>query len=512
MRSRAALGNRTAELLLVAVLLAGGLLVRLDGVATASVESRELQNALLARQYHLGDGEGLPAWKQRVVQELGEVVNPLEPPVLDTLAGLTFRLVGSEPLWIPRLASIFLWLLGGVFLFLLALRVTRREGALLALALYLFWPYPAFISRLYQPDALLMALLLASALAIVRYWERPSRARLGGAALVSAAAVMSKPGIAFIFLLALFVALAASRREFVASVVRGRLAFFVCMALLPTGLYALYSIYVTGVAGQAEGWVDPTRLWTGWFWSGWWDMVSYMLVFPQHQTYAAVLPLTAAVLGIVVTRGTGRAILVGLSVGYVVFAFTITTQIATHAYYSLPLVPTMSMAIGALAVFVAERLRGRSRALPAAVAAIAAVAVSIGIYKTHAVLTPAPPHELIADYRRIGEATRHTTRAIYVDLRNRNPISYWGWMVGRYWYPPTPAQDLPASAYPFESRIDAAAAEYLIVIEMTELQTEERLRAFVRHLPVVERNERYAIFDLRGGRAVEAARRSRLGS
>lgn len=49
---------------------------------------------------------------------------------------------------------------------------------------------------------------------------------------------------------------------------------------------------------------------------------------------------------------------------------------------------------------------------------------------------------------------------------------------------------------------------FLIVVDLTELSTEPRLRAFTRDLPVVERTSDYAVFDVRGGQAVEAARRS----
>jgi hypothetical protein len=45
---------------------------------------------------------------------------------------------------------------------------------------------------------------------------------------------------------------------------------------------------------------------------------------------------------------------------------------------------------------------------------------------------------------------------------------------------------------------------------MNELRTEKRLRSFTGGLPVVERTARYAVFDLRGGRAVAAASRARL--
>src|SRR5215203_1705538 len=139
-RSRA-----SGAVILVAVLLATAFVIRLDGITTPSVESRELHNALIARQLYYGDGAGLPVWKQRVLQELGEVVRPIEPPVLDLVAATGFRLAGGEELWIPRLVSSLLWVLGGVSLYLIAVRLATRPGALLALAVYLFWPYGAFI-------------------------------------------------------------------------------------------------------------------------------------------------------------------------------------------------------------------------------------------------------------------------------------------------------------------------------------------------------------------------------
>jgi hypothetical protein len=495
----------------IAILFVGALLVRLDGISGPSIQSRELQNALLARQYYLGDGDGLPKWKQRVLRELHQLVRPIEPPILDVAAGATFRLVGGERLWIPRLWSTLFWLLGGYFLYRIATRVTRSEGAFFALALYLFWPYPAFISRLYQPDALMIALLLGGALSIVRYWEHPSRSRLAVAVIASGSAVVVKPGIAFVFLLGAFVAIAVSRRALAETIVGGRLPLFAALTVIPTGLYYVYSVHAHYfLAGQGDGWADPTKWWTAWFWDGWWQTVSFMLTFPQHQSYVAVVPLALGLAGIVVSRGVARAILLGLFIAYVVFALTLTVPIATHAYYSLPLVPTLSLSIGAVVSFVVERLEYRARAARAGILALGAVAILVAAYKAHAVLTPQPPLRQIADYRRIGEVTGHTTRAIYVDIRLRSPITYWGWIDGHYWYPPAPAQDLPASGNPFPRRIDAAKAQYLIVVDINELETEKRLRAFTRELPVVERTARYAIFDLRGGRAVAAIRDSEL--
>ena len=494
--------------ILVAVLLVAALLIRVDGITTPSVESRELHNALIARQLYFGDGAGLPAWKQQVLRELGEVVRPIEPPVLDLIAAAGYRLAGGEELWIPRLVASLLWILGGVFLYLIAVRLATRPGALVALALYLLWPYGAFISRLYMPDAMMIALLLAGALTVIRYWEQPSSRRLLAAGAVSGAATAAKPGVAIIFLLALFVALALSRRALVETVTRGRLPVFAVLAVLPTGLYYVYGAYVRDfLSGQSEGRIDPSLLTTEWFWRGWWEMVSIVLPFPQRQAYLALVPLAAGFAGVLVARvGLPRATLVGLGLGYVAFAFTFTAHVPSHPYYSLPLIPILALSIGSFAGFLVERLE-RRRAARVIVLASFALAVGVAAYKAHVVVTTPAPAQQIAEYQRIGKVTRHTTRALYVDLRLRSPISYWGWMVGHYWYPPTPSQDLPLSGDPFPAWVDPADVSFLVV-DLVELSTEPRLR-FTRDLPLVERTSHFAIFDVRGGRAVEAERPSR---
>ena len=500
-------GPASGALILVCVLLVFAFLIRLDGITTPSVESRELHNALIARQLFYGDGAGLPAWKQNVLQELGEVVTPIEPPVLDLIAAAGFRLAGGEELWIPRLVSSALWILGGVFLYLIAGRLMTRPVAVVAVGLYVFWPYGAFISRLYMPDAMMVTLLLAGALAVIRYWERPSFGRLLAAGGVSGAATVAKPGVAILFLLALFVALALSRRALTTAVRQGRLPLFIVLAALPTALYYVYGTFLRDfLSGQAGGRVDPALVATESFWRGWWEMVSIVLAYPQRQPILALIALAAGLAGVLVAReGLPRATLVGFGVGYVAFAFTFTFHVPSHAYYSLPLIPILALSIGTLAGFLIERLE-RGRTVRVTVVTFLALAVGVAAYKAHAVVTPPAPTETIAEYEQIGKLTRHTTRAVYVDLRLRSPISYWGWVVGRYWYPPTPSQDLPLSGDPFPPWIHPEDVSFFI-IDLSELSTEPRLGTFTRDLPLVGRTSHHAILDARGARAVEADRR-----
>ncbi len=478
-------------LLAVAIMLLAGLLLRLPGIDTPSLEQRENQSSLLARGWYLGDGDGLPAWQQRVLSEVDTVLEPFEPPLLEIAAAGFFRATDGERIWFARLLSALSWIAGGAFLALIARRITNAAGLLTALALYLVWPYAAWHSRKFMPDALMVACLLAAVLAIVRYWEQPSRRRLlvaGGAAAVATAI---KPGVAFLIVTAVFVGLAVSQGRLRAETRSGRLPLFV-------GLTASLSLVYVAVGRYATDFINPdatTRrltpdfVLTAEFWSGWWEMVSFLLRSPQPQSILAVGALAVGGLGIVLApRGTPRALLISLVAGYVAFALAFANYTATHPYYALPLIPILALAIGVVIGRLQRRLEGRLAAQVAVLAVIAGV-VAVGAQKSHALITTPPDLERIADYETIGELTSHTTRAIVVDPALAHPIMYWGWIVGDEW-------DLGyEEALP--SWIDPSEKDYLIVVGNVDELDHRGFRNFVRDAPAIAETERYSIFDLR---------------
>ena len=493
-----------ARLILVGLLLAGALLLRLTGIEQPSIEQRETQSGLLARQWYLGAGADLPPWKQRVLAEVRRSVRPIEPPILDYLSALEFRISG-ENFWFPRLLSSLCWVIGGVFLYRIAKRLMAPEGAVVALALYLAWPFGAWLSRHFMPDSLMILWLLAAVLAVVRYFERPSGRRFAAAAAVSSVATVIKPGVAFVYLVALFGALA------VAAGGRETVRRWGPMFVLFTGLTALpatvYYVVGTQVAdfiwfGADTGRLTPEKVLTGSFWNGWWDAVSYLLRYPQTQEFLALAPLVAGVAGVAVAgRGLPRAVLAGLSLGYLAFALTFATYVSANPYYSLPLIPLLALCIGTLASVVADRLRRVTRGAAYALFACVAAIVGIAAYKGHAVMRVPIPTTAIADYRHIGELTGHTTKAIVVDNELRTPAMYWGWIGAETW---DLADDEPPRS------IHPERADFLVVVGLWQLETSPGLRRFVRGLPIVGSTPRYAVYDLRRERPTRLERALRL--
>lgn len=476
--------------LAVGLLLVAGLLLRLPGIDTPSVEQRENQSSLLARGYALGDGDGLPAWKQRVLADVDTVLEPFEPPLLELAAAGFWRATGDEPIWFPRLLSALAWIAGGALLALLARRVTGTVGLLTAVAVYLVWPYAAAHSRKFMPDALLIACLLASVLLVVRYWERPSTGRLLAASGAAAVATAIKPGAAFFFVVAVFVGMAVSNRRVRAEARSGRLPVFVALAGSLAALYVLVGLYATDFINPdaTTRRVTPDYLANSGFWQGWWEMVSFLLRSPQPQELIAVAALAVGLLGLaLVAKGTPRAILWSYTAGYLVFALAVANYTATHPYYALPLIPLLALAGGVVVDRGYRALDGRRAGRIALVLGVAAV-VAVGAQKANALMTTPADVERIADYERIGALTDHTRRALVVDPRLSHPIMYWGWIVAESW-----ELDYNATLPPW---VDPDEQDVLIVVGNDQLE-HPGLKAFVTDRALIARTDRYTVFDLR---------------
>jgi 4-amino-4-deoxy-L-arabinose transferase-like glycosyltransferase len=491
----------------------GALVLRLDGLTRPPLDfapTRQYYSALIARGLELGGAEDLPVWKRRIVDEINEELPRYEPPLMEFAAAASYRLTGAERLWIPRLFASVFWLLGGLFLYRLAQRVTSTGGALLSLVAYLLFPFGIFASRSFQPDALMVMSLLAGVLALVRYHEQPSRQRLVAASAVSAAALLVKPGIPAPFLYAVFLSLSISRLGLRRAATDVRLPAFVALSALPMLAYYLYGKYVAEfVSADTGDWVIPRLLVESGFWRGWlYYQLPGVLGSPLDSSKLLVKAfayavLLAALLGIFRVRARGpKALLVGLWAGYFFFGVIFTWHIHTHQYYSLPLVPIVALSLGPILCALA-RWAEQSHYLVRLTLAIAIVAaVSVGMWKVHLRLTDPSYENEVQIYREIGSSAHHTATALFLDPYYGNAVSYHGWLFGRFW--PAPAQVGPgagATSTPseFQKAVEAPPARtYFIVTRLSDLHADSRLKTFVEHsFTIVRESPDYVIFDLR---------------
>jgi hypothetical protein len=499
--------------------------------------ARQYHSANVARAYYSDWSESLPDWKKRVARANLDEDPPIELPVIEFIAATAYQLADAERLWLPRLFSSLFWISGGLFLYLLATRFVPRWPALVATMVYLFLPFPLVASTSFQPDPLMVMLMLAAVLAIVRHHEHPTKERLLAAVLLSGAAVLVKPGIAAFFVTPVFAALAIEREGTRGALSRISFYAFPVLSVLPAAsLYVYSTLTEQFVSGHVQSKINPALWDESFYWQGWFDSVVALLRLPFFGERLSVVVLAAAALGILLARtGTQRAILIALSGGYTAFGLVFTNHISSHDYYSLPLVPIVALSLGVVAGvlfdFLGAPMRRRSVQVAAAALLISVVVVGLKQKGGQLDLPRANPayEQRAAVYEQIGELVDHTTRALVLE---RMPgLWHHGWIAGRYWpnqadlsWEQTRDDLTPIGAderfvttddryYPAVGAIRPEPTVF-IVSEPMELVLQPDLCVLLSDFRVLAEMPDYVIFDLTRRRAtsrVDATRPARRG-
>jgi hypothetical protein len=466
---------------------------------------RQYHGAHLARWYYVKTQDAVPEWRKQVARRNADDEGIVgDPPVMEFAAAAAYRVVGGEQLWIPRLLASLWWLAGGAFLYLIARRLAPAAASLCSLGVYLFLPFAVSASRSFQPDPMVVALLLAGALAVLRYHEEPGLQRLLIAGVVSALAVLAKPGVALFPLLGAFVGLSVAGQGMRRMVRDRRLWAFVALVVSPAALYLLWGIVLDDfLRGATGGRIVPGLLDETSYWRGWGNVLMRVL--------GATL-LAAALVGVVLARGRGRGLLVGLWAGYVLYGLAFTYHIHTHEYYSLPLVPIAALSLAPLVAVVLTGLRRlwlRRRAVVVAGATVGAVVVGLDAVQAYERLTNEPVvKDRVAAYEAIGRDVRHSRTTIILDYSYGAPVKYHGWFSGAYWPTSsdifTPAVGEPQISarerfrrYWPDGSLAEGSPEYFVVTDLADLDRQRDLRRLLRGSPVVRRTQEYVVYDVR---------------
>jgi len=236
-------------------LFALGLAIRLYDLTDLPLDfhpTRQLLSAIKARGlYYQTQPDGISTEKLETAILFSQLKAGVEPVVFERLVAFTYRFTG-EQLWIARIYSSLFWLIGGAFLFLLVQELVSFEGAILSTTYYLFFPYAVIASRSFQPDPLMVMLILAFCWMFQR-WMRSSAwhyALLAG--LIGGFAIFVKFSAAF-FVIGAALGLVFSRFALKDLLKNAQVWGMAILGVIPSLAYLYYGIVVRGsLGGQFE--------------------------------------------------------------------------------------------------------------------------------------------------------------------------------------------------------------------------------------------------------------------
>ena len=332
-------------LLLVIFLGAFGLrMVDFDDPPLDFHPARQMHSALMARGFYLKNGGNLPDQTpeyNRDAMILGTLEPWIEPPLYEKLTAGLYRLFGRADLRIPRFTSILFWLIGGIGLALLTENLLGTAGVFGGLCWYLFFPYGVIASRSFQPDIIMVCLLIWTMYLLRRWTSEPdSLPRALALGLCAGACILVKQVAAFPLGLAIAGALVSSS-TLKKTLKNWRVWLAAALALLPMLIYNYWGSFIKGfLVQQYQGRFFLSELLQPAFYVRWFRMIDQVFTVPLFF---------CAVFGILMLREkSSRISWLAYLAGYILYGLSLPHHIGTHNYYQLLIFPFAAVGIASL--------------------------------------------------------------------------------------------------------------------------------------------------------------------
>ena len=458
--------------------------------------TRQLLSAIKARGlYYETQPNGIPTWKLETAIRMAKLKADVEPVVFEHLVAFTYRFTG-EQLWIARIYTSLFWLIGGIFLFILARQFVSFEGALVAIIYYLIFPYAIIASRSFQPDPLMVALILAFWWMFERWTRSSSWIEALLAALLGGLAIFIKFPAAF-FVIGGALGLALSRFTLRDMLRNTQVWILAIVGAIPALIYLIYGIFIRGdLASQFSGRFVPALLLSPY---------NYLEWETKANMAAGGVFIMLGLLGFFLLKDRRlRIFLYGLWASYLLFGLFFDYHIATHDYYHLPLIPIVGLSLAPMGDWFFARLT-ESQVQGWARSAL----YLILIYGLFSVIWDVRNQMKAVDYRpqaaiweQIGQKFDEGTRVIALTQDYGSRLQYWGWRTVSTW-PYTGDvgyANIRGGVFTFDDLFNrySSKMQYFLVTDFEEFNRQPRLKErLVNTYPVVFQGDGYLIFDLK---------------
>ena len=510
-------------------------LYNIDAAKLYFYATRPYYSFCIARHFYYEGTESIPDWKRDIAAINKEALDDKEPPLTEYLVSRIWRACRSENHWAPSFVCSIFWLIGGIFVFLIAKKYTTVVAAAIATAFYLLCPFGIVMSRSFQPESLMTMMFLAGIYTIFNYYEKPSTKRLFIMAIVSGLAILAKVLVIFP-IWAAFIAAGICKKGFRKTIFSLDHFVFELIGIMPGFLYYAYlTLFTDELKTVAQSAIAPSLLLTSYFWTGWLN---------QLACVTGLVPLAGAIVGVFLVRAKLiRSLLIGLLGGYFVYGLVFSADTPTQGYKQIHMVPIVALALApVIALFGKHLIQRDSRGrLPAVIIILLLLTALLGAlvsikksafgsenkytkfcldltYKSFG-LEPDYLSQFSNDYpefieraEKIGDVVNHSDKTITLGLTV--PLWYYGHYAGYRWPPyrhwPFPDEissmgtgakwrkyrGLSAEEL-FEQHFSRFAPEYFVVTALEDFEKQKTLREFLaKKSTILVQSDQYLIFDL----------------
>lgn len=455
---------------------------------------RQLRGAIIARAiYYRILPEADPAMRAKAAG-IAAIMEPLEPPILENIVARLYLVTGGERPWVVRIVNALFWLVGGVAIFLFARRISTVDGAVVALAYYLFLPFGITVSRSFQPEAMTIMFMAWSMYAVYRWAETPSWGWAAAGAIASGMTILTKGRLAPI-VLCLVVAAALAGRGFRRSLTDMRAwAIGLITVAIPAAYYLLVIrsstiTYIVNTSDTFRQLIFQPSFYVRW------------VIFLDGLAYFGVI--LVGLLGVALAPRLARWVLLALLVGFGLYGLSLPYTMFTHDYYNLPIVPVVAVSLAPIGSLLLSYLRRQSGLWQAFAMTAGLLAIAFPLWLTRSALLSKDYRSEHLGWEKIAAALPATGRMIALTQDYGYRLAYYGWKTVSTWpgqadYASFQLQghnegkDIQAE---FKQRTDNV--DYFLVTLFNELDAQPGLKALLYdHYTVIAQSPTFVLFDL----------------
>ena len=498
--------SRAIRIITLVLIFGAALAIRLYDLTDLPLDfhpTRQLLSAIKARGlYYETEPDGISTWKLETAIHQAKLKSDVEPVVFERLVAFTYRFTG-EQLWIARIYSSLFWLIGGIFLFMLVRELVSFEGAVFSTAYYLFFPYAIFASRSFQPDPLMVMLILAFWWTFSRWVALTPSSHAGSetwgwallAGFLGGFAIFIKFSAAF-FVIGGALGLALSHFSLRGLLRNIQVRVMILLGVLPAVAYLVYGIFIAGFFGQQfSGRFIPMLL-------------SNPLNYLQWETKASLATggifIMLGLLGffLVLDRRV-RIFLYSLWGAYLLYGLFFDYHTPTHDYYHLPFIPIVAVSLAPLGEWFFARLTEvtAQRWTRSAVYVILAYGVLSVMWDVRNQMKSMDYRPDAALWTEIGGQFDEDARIVALTQDYGSRLQYWGWRTAAVWpyVGDVNYVDVRGGKFSFEKLFNAYSSkrDFFLVTDFNEFERQSELkeRLFASY-PVYVQGNNFLIFDL----------------
>ncbi len=487
-------------LISVVILFILGIVLRLIDLNEPPLDfhtSRQLRNSIVAREIYYELSPTVDSQRYKLAVSFANSVGRYEPPIIESLVAVTYRLIGRESYAVPRIWDTLFWVLAGLALFDLARRAISAWAGLAVLAYFMVLPFSVQASRSFQPDPLMTAAFIVGIYFLYRWSEevdeKPSQpnqswkwAVLAGAFL--GFAVLVKIVIAFLVgACAIALVPFTLRRDFWKSKQVWAMAL---LMVVPAFLF--YVIFHSGRSGE-------------YFIS--WSFALFKLISSSdfYSKWLAFLGslfgltiLFASLAGALIATPRLRWLLLSLWIGYLAYGLTLPFQMYTHSYYHIQLIPVIALGLAAALNPVLERVAAQGVAGRLAFVTLMIAVIGYHAWVARSVLVAEDFRNEPKVWENIAAAIPENTNVIALTQDYGYRLMYFGWRKVNLWPLDTDLAQIKNANRDTAAQFDEITAgnDYFLVTAFGQLNQQPALKKILDQYPIVGQGDGFVLYDL----------------